>query len=79
MATTLSTPGATESASISWRRPPLSDVGLEAGFPDPLNDVFDLFRSGAVRHVHNHGKNPFEVPRAKQKPRSAIAALGAEV
>jgi hypothetical protein len=33
---------------------PASDVRLESGFPDPLNDVLNLFRSGAVGHVHNH-------------------------
>src|SRR5437867_4509613 len=57
---------------------PASDVGLESSFPNPLNDVLDLFRSGAVRHVHNHGRNPFGVSGPKQKPRSAIRGVGCE-
>ncbi len=44
------------------------DVRLEAGFPNPLNDVLDLFGGGAVGHVHNHLRNPFE-SRAQNKSR----------
>jgi hypothetical protein len=55
---------------------PASDVRLESGFSNPLNDVLDLFRSGAVRHVHNHGRNPFGVSGPKTK--AAICDRGVE-
>jgi hypothetical protein len=34
---------------------PARDVRLKSGFPDPLNDMFDLLWSGGVRHVYDHG------------------------
>jgi hypothetical protein len=49
-------------------------VRLEARFSDALNNVVNLRRSGAVRHVHDHGKG-LSVSRAKSKSRDPIAAL----
>src|SRR5258708_4058816 len=44
------------------------DVRLKAGFPDTLNDVFNLLFGGVVGHVHNHGDD-LSSCRQKQKPR----------
>ncbi|MGA9416019.1 MAG: hypothetical protein WBV60_15125, partial [Terriglobales bacterium] len=53
--------------------------GLESGFAYPLNDVFDLFRGGAVGHVHNHGDDLsvfYWLASAKNKSRDGYRGFG---
>src|SRR5438552_14653361 len=49
---------------------PPCNVRGEPGLADSLNDVFNLFWSGAVRHVYDHGKYPFaSVYKSKRRDR----------
>jgi hypothetical protein len=50
-------------------------VRLESSFPDALNDVLDLLRCGAIRHVHDHG-NGLSAFKAKSKSRDNYRGFG---
>jgi hypothetical protein len=51
------------------------NVGLEAGFPDALDDVLNLFFGRAVGHIYDHGGYPFG---SISKTKAAILNRGFE-